>query len=126
MAPHGERSDRIVDLAHEVSKLDYTQNDLRKYLAPEMGALNIRQTEAIITLIDIVRGIILALGAFNKEMGSLTVNEGEVRLAVGNAAIHMKKDGSLQINGKNIKIDGKHDIEISAAHELHLRGEEVE
>jgi hypothetical protein len=126
MAPHGERFDRIMDLARDVSKLDYAKNDLRKYLGPEVGGLNVKQTEAIIALIDLVRGIILAFGALNKEMSGLTLDEGELRLAVGAATIHMKKDGSLQINGKNIKIDGQHDVEISAAHELHLRGETVE
>jgi hypothetical protein len=142
MAPHGERSQRIIDLAHDIGKLDYTKNDLRKYLGPEMGALNVKQTEAIITLIEMVRGIILALGALNKEMGGLTIDEGEIRLAVGDAAIYMKRDGSVQIKGKNINVRGAgkvqikgdgnvevhsgHDIEINAAHELHFMGEKVE
>jgi hypothetical protein len=126
MAAHGERFDRIRDLARDVGRLDHTSNDLRKYLGPEMGALNVKQTEAIITLIEAVRGIILALGALNKEMSSLTIDEGEIRLAVGSAAIHMSKDGSLQINGNDIKVRGRHNIEINAAHELHLRGEKVE
>ena len=118
MAHHGERFERIMNLAHDVNKLEYAKNDLRKYLGPEMGGLNVKQTEAIITLIDMVRGIILAFGALNNEMSRLTGEEGEIRLAVGTAALHMKKDGSLQING--------HDITIRAALDLQLRGAKVE
>jgi hypothetical protein len=141
MAPHGERSDRIRDLARDLGRLDHMSSDLRKYLGPEMGALNVKQTEAIITLTEAVRGIIQALAALNKEMSGFTVEDGEFLLTMGDAAIRMKKNGNLQIKGNDIDVRGagniqikagrdidlnaSKDVEIKAAKELRLKGEKV-
>lgn len=125
MAPHSERSDRIRDLARDLSKLDYTSNDLRKYLGPEMGALNVKQTEGIVTLIEAVRGIILALAALNKQMSDLTGEDGQVLLTTGDAFIRMRKDGTMEIKANDLHVRGAGDIEIKAAKDLYLKGNKV-
>jgi hypothetical protein len=141
MAPHGERFDRIRDIVRELGRLDHTSSDMRKYLGPEMGALNVKQTEAIITLTDAVRGIILALAALNKEMTAFTIEEGDFLLTMGDASIRMKKNGNLQIKGseidvrgadniqikadRNINLSAGMDAEVKAAHELHLKGAKI-
>ena len=142
MAPHGESFDRIRDLARDVSQLDHTANDLRKYLGPEMGGLNVKQTEGIITLLQTVRGIIFALAALNKELGHISVDDrsiqigigsaellfdkgGDILLTTGDASIRMRKDGTLDIKGNDIRMRGSGDIEIKAAKELQLKGAKV-
>jgi hypothetical protein len=142
MAPHGERSDRIKDLARDLNQLDYTANDLRKYLGPEMGGLNVKQTEGIITLLQAVRRIILALAALNTELDHISVDDrslqigigsaellfdkgGDILLTAGDSSIRMRKDGTLEIKGNDIRMRGTGEIEIKAAKELHLQGTKV-
>ena len=149
MAPHGERDDRIRDVARQISLLDYTQSDLRKYLAADMGPLNVKQNEGIIALTQVVRQIILALAALNKEMNYISADDrtlqlgygrakmtldknGEIILATGDASIIMKLDGSIGIRGNDISIrasgavtiSGAKDITIKSGKELHLIGTE--
>ncbi len=144
---HGERDDRIRDLAHDLGQLNYTESDLRKYLAPEMGGLNVKQTEGIILLIDMMRRIIGALGSVNKDMSHFTVSDrtfqleigetkmifdrgGEVVVKAGGGSIRLLKDGSIGITGKDIHISasgaimikGSSDVSVSSAKELHLNG----
>ena len=142
MAPHSESSDRIRDLGRDLSQLEHTANDLRKYLGPEMGGLNVKQTEGIIALLQAVRGIILALAALNKELGHISVDDrslqigigsaellfnkgGEILLTTGHASIRMRNDGTLDIKGDDISMNGQGYIEIKAAKELHLKGTKV-
>ena len=142
MAPHSESSDRIRDLGRDLSQLEHTANDLRKYLGPEMGALNVKQTEGIITLLHAVREIILALAALNKELSHISVDDrslqigigsaellfdkgGDVVLTAGESSIRMRKNGMLDIKGDNIRVRGMGDIEITAAKGLHLKGTKV-
>jgi hypothetical protein len=142
MAPQGESSTRIKDLTRDLSQLELTANDLRKYLGPEMGGLNVKQTEGIITLLHAVRGIILALDALNKELSHISVDDrslqigigsaellfdkgGDVLLTAGDSSIRMRKDGTLDIKGNNIQIRGAGDIEIKAAKDLHFKGTKV-
>jgi hypothetical protein len=142
MAPHSESSDRIRDLGRDLSQLEHTANDLRKYLGPEMGALNVKQTEGIITILQAVRGIILALAALNKELGHISVDDrgiqigigsaqlafdkgGDILLTAGEASIRMRRDGLLDFKGNDIRIRGAGEIEIKAAKELHLKGTKV-
>jgi hypothetical protein len=142
MAPHSDSSDRIRDLGRDLSQLDHTANDLRKYLGPEMGALNVKQTEGIITLLQAVRGIIHALAALNKELGHISVDDrsiqigigsaellfdkgGDILLTVGEASIRLRKDGMIDIKGNDIRMRGTGDIEIKAAKDVHLKGSKV-
>jgi hypothetical protein len=148
MAPRGERDDRIRDAARQMSLLDYTESDLRKYLGAEMGALNVKQNEGIIALVQTMRQIILALAAFNKEMNYIAADDrtlqlsygrakmtfdrnGEIFLATGDTSITMKLDGSIVIKGGGdftvkaagmVNIAGGKDITIKSGRELHLIG----
>jgi len=107
-----------------------------------MGALNVKQTEGIITLVQAVRGIILALAALNKELGHFSVDDrsiqigigsaellfdkgGDILLTVGEASIRLRKDGMIDIKGNDIRMRGTGDIEIKAAKDLHLKGSKV-
>jgi hypothetical protein len=142
MAPHSESSDYIRGLAHDLSQLELTANDLRKYLGPEMGGLNVKQTQGIITLLQAVRGIILALAALNKELSHISVDDrsiqigigsaellfdkgGDILLTAGDASIRLRKDGTLDIKGNDIRMRGTGEIEIKAAKDLHLKGSKV-
>jgi hypothetical protein len=142
MAPSGERSDHIKALAHDLSQLDLTANELRKYLGPEMGGLNVKQTQGIITLLQAVRGIILALAALNKELSHISVDDrsiqigigsaqlafdkgGDIQLTAGEASIRMKQDGQIDFKGTDIRLRGAGEIEIKAAKELRLKGTKV-
>ena len=95
MAPHGESSDRIRDLARDLNQLEYTANDLRKYLGPEMGGLNVKQTEGIITLLQAVRGIIHALAALNKELGHISVDDRSIQIGIGSAELLFDKGATF-------------------------------
>ncbi|HVY58445.1 MAG TPA: hypothetical protein VHA77_11395 [Xanthobacteraceae bacterium] len=144
---HGERDDRIRDLGHDLSQLSYTESELRKYLGPEMGALNVKQTEGIVLLIDMVRRIINALGSVNKDMSHFTVSDrtfqieigetkmvfdrgGEVVVKAGGGSIRLLKDGSIGITAKDIHISasgaimikGSSDVSVMSAKELQLSG----
>lgn len=140
--PHTERSDRIRDLVRDLVQIDHTASDLRKYLGPEMGALNVKQTEGLIVLLQTVRGIILALAALNKELGHLEVDErsvqlsmgdseiilgkgGELLLSAGDASIRMRKDGSIDIKGNDMHVRGAGNIEVKAGKDLYLKGAKV-
>jgi hypothetical protein len=142
MAPHSESSDHIRDLGRNLNQLERTANDLRKYLGPEMGALNVKQTEGILALLEAVRVIILALAALNKELGHISVDDrsiqisfgeaqlafdrgGNILLTAGEASIRMKQDGQIDFKGTDIRLRGAGEIEIKAAKELRLKGTKV-
>lgn len=144
---HGERDDLIRDLGHDLGQLNYAEADLRKYLGPEMGALNVKQTEGLIVLIEMVRHVIMALGALNKELSHLSVSDrafhlsfgeskltldkaGEIVLRAGDASVRLARDGSVDVKGMNIRVNasgaitiqGASDVTVTSAKELHLSG----
>lgn len=49
----------------------------------------------------------------------------EVNLQCGSAQLHMKKDGSISLKGKDITVDGSGRINIKAAGEVAIRGAKV-
>lgn len=55
---------------------------------------------------------------------SLVVGE-EIQIKTGSASITMKKDGSITIKGKNIKIDGSGKINLKASSDLTLKGSQI-
>lgn len=142
MAPRGIRDQRIRDLLREHTLLSVSESSLRKYLGPEIGGLNVKQSEAIIAVIAILTQTMQALKAINDEMNEIFLDDrirfnlgeasisidknGEIVLVTGASSIRMKKDGTIDIKGKDIRINGSGEINVRAAKDLTLKGSKIQ
>jgi hypothetical protein len=142
MAPKGLRDTRIRDLLRYHGRFDSITSSLGKNLGPEIGGLNVKQSEGILALMEVVSHTMLALGAINAELNELFTDKGakfafgdatvsidkngEIVLATGGASIRMKKDGTIDIRGKDIHIAGSGEINIRASKEMTLKGSKIQ
>jgi type VI secretion system secreted protein VgrG len=56
----------------------------------------------------------------------LTIDAGnEITITTGKASIHMKKDGTIEISGKNITINGSGKIDVTASKNVTLQGQKI-
>jgi hypothetical protein len=141
MVAKGDRETRIKDAVRELSLLLNATGDLRKYLSPDIGGLNVKQSQGILALTDVMQHVLHALAAINEELNrtwqhdrvklgfgdsSISIDQnGEIVLVTGSASIRMKKDGSIDVKGKDIRVTGTGDISIKAAKDLNLKGAKV-
>jgi type VI secretion system secreted protein VgrG len=57
---------------------------------------------------------------------SLTVSAGdEILLKTGSASIHMKKDGTITIQGKDISVKGSGAIDVKASKDITMKGQKI-
>ena len=142
MAPKGTRDTRIRDLVREHSILGISEGALRKYLGPEIGGLNVKQSEGILALMAVVHQTVLALKAVNDDLNdlfpekgarlvfgdaSISIDkDGEIALVTGSASIRMKKDGTIDIKGKDIHVMGSGEIIVRASKEVTIKGSKVQ
>jgi hypothetical protein len=142
MAPKGVRDTRIRDLLRYHGRFDSIASSLGKNLGPEIGGLNVRQSEGILALMEVVNHTMLAIGAINNELNELFTDKGaklvfgdalisidkngEIVLATGDASIRMKKDGTIDIKGKDIRVIGSGEINIRASKEMTLKGSKIQ
>jgi hypothetical protein len=143
MAPStGKRSQLIRDIAREQTILSVTDKELRRHLGPDIGGLNVKQSEGILVLAGIVEKIIMALAAINSDMESFVVGDrsveikagettitleesGSIVLKTGDASIRMLRDGSIALKGKHLRIEGSGDVTVRASKELILKGQKI-
>lgn len=135
-APRTRRDQFIRDLVRDHSFFSEVEGYLRQHLGPEMGALNVKQTEGILILITMVKRMMEALGEINVDMiameevfatdgpgqAQIHANRDEIVLKAGNASIHLVKDGRIDIKGKDLRIAASGDATISSAKDLKLKG----
>ena len=142
MAPRGMRDQRIRDLLREHTLLSVSEGSLRKHLGPEIGGLNVKQSEAIIAVIAVLTQTMMALKALNDDMNdifqddrirfnmgesSISIDKnGEIVLVTGASSIRMKKDGTIDIKGKDICINGSGEINVRASKDLTLKGSKIQ
>ena len=56
----------------------------------------------------------------------LTIDAGEeITITTGKASIHMKKDGTIQISGKDITIDASGEIDVKASKNITMKGQKI-
>ena len=55
----------------------------------------------------------------------LEVGEGSVTLKTGDAVLSLKKDGTITLKGRNIKIEGWGSIEIKAGSNVTIKGAKI-
>jgi hypothetical protein len=55
----------------------------------------------------------------------LSVGDGVVTLKTGDAALTLKKDGTITLKGKNIKVEGWGSIEIKAGSNVTIKGARI-
>ena len=134
--PRTRRDQLIRDLVSDRAFFTEIEAYLRQHLGPEMGALNVKQTEGILLLIALVKKVMEALGALNIDMvamdevfstdGSdqapILANRNEIVLRAGNASIRLGKDGRIDIKGKDLRMAATGDATITSAKDLKLKG----
>ena len=140
--PTGKRSQLIRDIAREQTLLNVMDKDLRRYLGPEIGGLNVKQSEGILTIAAIVEKIIVALAVINNELESFVIGDrsveikagetaitleqaGSIVLKTGDASIRMLRDGTITLKGKHLRLEGSGDITVRASKELVLKGQKI-
>jgi hypothetical protein len=130
MAPPRTRRDQLLrDLAREHSIFADVEGYLRAHLGQEMGGLNVKQNEAILTIIQMIRRIVEGLAETNKNLvaieEALEVTENTVTLTVGSAIIRMKGDGSIDIRGDDIRVTASGEMTLRSAKNLVLKGQKI-
>jgi len=56
----------------------------------------------------------------------LTIDAGEeITIKTGKASIHMKKDGTIEISGKDIKVEGSGEINVKASKNITMKGQKI-
>jgi type VI secretion system secreted protein VgrG len=56
----------------------------------------------------------------------LTIEAGdEILIKTGKASIHMKKDGTIEISGKDIKVEGSGEINVKATKNITMKGQKI-
>ncbi|MER8482097.1 type VI secretion system tip protein TssI/VgrG [Mesorhizobium sp. M1322] len=71
-------------------------------------------------------GIQIAEGSSIKVGKKLMIDAGdEITLKCGDASINMKKDGTISIKGKNIRIQGSSDVQVKADGDVKIKGSNV-
>lgn len=140
--PAGMRSQLIRDIAREQVILNVMEKELRRYLGPEIGGLNVKQSEGILSVSAVLEKVIMALVAINNDLESFVVNDrsikiktgeaaitldeaGSITLTTGDASIRMLRDGSIVLKGKHIRIEGSGDVTVRASKELVLKGQKI-
>jgi hypothetical protein len=124
--------DRARSIKDMQSDLNVMMNQAGRYLnahtGPEMGGLNLKQTEAILYLAEVARRAIVALNQTHEDILRLEkmLSEDTIHLSVGDAQILMKKDGSIAIRGKDISVLGSGQVQIRASKDLTLKGQKIE
>jgi len=141
MAPRKRRDTVVRDLEHDFPLFTAQETYLRQHLGTEMGPLNVKQNEAILALIQVMKRVIDALSVINADLDSfenrLAIDEenlkkapmyastNEIVLKVGDAAIHMIKDGTIIIKGKDIRVSAAGQATIDASKDLILKGSKI-
>jgi len=126
----------------EHTLLSVSEGSLRKHLGPDIGGLNVKQSEGIIALIHVLTQTMQALESINDELNQLFSDKsakfkfgdaaisidanGEIVLATGDASIRMKKDGTIDVKGKDIRVIGSGEINIRASKEMTLKGSKIQ
>lgn len=140
MAPPRTRRDQLIrDLVREYPVFSEVEGYLKQHLGPEMGALNVKQTEGILILIQLMKKMMEALGAINMDMvtteDALAIDESgkapiqashdEIIFKVGDASIRLVKDGSINIRGKDMRVTASGEATINASKDLILKGRRI-
>jgi hypothetical protein len=115
----------------EQNVLDHSTSALRKHLGPEIGGLNVKQSEGILALAHVLSATLVALRSLNDELNQIfsfisTDKDGEIVVQAGEASIRLKKDGAIDIKGKDIRVTGSGEINVKASKELNLKGSRIQ
>lgn len=123
-----DRGSNIKDMEKDLSiMMSQTGQYLSNHVGPEMGGLNVKQTEAILYLAQVSRRALIALTRVHKDILRLEkmLGEGVISLSVGDASITMKENGTIAIKGNDITVQGSGQVQIRAAKDLTLKGQKV-
>ncbi len=55
----------------------------------------------------------------------ITLASGEITIRTGSASITLKKDGSIKVKGKDLKIEASGDVEIKAGKDIVMKGMKI-